>query len=242
MLTYNISGATPSQISCSWGGNLSSYARYYGQTADYKRENYYVHYNRNIWRFTIGSNGCVNTGHSSRIQTYSWQWSYGMDHHPSNELILYGSDWRGQRLTRVQMNPQRNGTFQIRNVGRYGQTASKTGNVRMYGPWGVTVDKTNNRVLSSSYYKQSVNAFDLDLNFDKEFGGSAGTRMTGAHEAIQSIVTDSSLTAGVNFGFGYWSWDNNGSGFRSWSGDITNGRATPCTSSCLLYTSDAADE
>ena len=138
MKTFNISGATPSEISCPFQGTLYAYARYYGQTADYKRENYYVHYNRNIWRFTIGSNGCVNTGHSSRIQTYSWQWSYGMDHHPSNELILYGSDWRGQRLTRVQMNPQRNGTFQIRNVGRYGQTASKTGNVRMYGPWGVT--------------------------------------------------------------------------------------------------------
>ena len=26
-------------------------------------------------------------------------------------------------------------------------------------------------------------------------------RMTGAHEAIKAIVTDSSLTAGVNFGF-----------------------------------------
>ena len=78
----------------------------------------------------------------------------------------------------------------------------------------LTVDKVNNRVLSTNYYKQSVQAFDLDLNFDKEFGGSAGTRMSGAHEAIQSIVTDSSLTAGVNFGFGYWSWDNNGSGFR----------------------------
>ena len=128
-----------------------------------------------------------------------------MDHHPSNELILYGSDWRNHRVTKVTLNTSRNGYTAIKNIGRYGRNASKTGNVRMYGPWGVTVDKTNNRVLSTSYYKQSVNAFDLDLNFDKEFGGSAGTRMTGAHEAIQSIVTDSSLTAGVNFGFGYWS-------------------------------------
>ena len=157
-----------------------------------------------------------------------------MDHHPSNELILYGSDWRNHRVTKVTLNTSRNGYTAIKNIGRYGRNASKTGNVRMYGPWGVTVDKTNNRVLSTSYYKQSVNAFDLDLNFDKEFGGSAGTRMTGAHEAIQSIVTDSSLTAGVNFGFGYWSWDNNGSGFRSWTGDITNGRATPCTSRACI--------
>ncbi len=234
MLTYNISGATPSQISCSWSGNLSSYARYYGQTADYKRENYYVHYSRYIYRYTIGSNGCINTNYSSRSYVGNWYYSYGMDHHPSNELILYGSDWRNHRVTKVTLNTSRNGYTAIKNIGRYGRNASKTGNVRMYGPWGVTVDKTNNRVLSTSYYKQSVNAFDLDLNFDKEFGGSAGTRMTGAHEAIQSIVTDSSLTAGVNFGFGYWSWDNNGSGFRSWSGDITNGRATPCTSRACI--------
>ena len=31
------------------------------------------------------------------------------------------------------------------------------------------------------------------------------TRMAGAHEAIKSIVTDSSLISSVNFGFGYWS-------------------------------------
>ena len=58
--------------------------------------------------------------------------------------------------------------------------------------------------------------------------------MTGAHEAIQSIVTDSSLSAGVNFGFGYWSWDNSGSGFRSWSGNITTGTASPCTSRACI--------
>ena len=31
--------------------------------------------------------------------------------------------------------------------------------------------------------------------------------MQGAHEAIQSLVTDSSLVSSVNFGFGYWSHD-----------------------------------
>ena len=52
--------------------------------------------------------------------------------------------------------------------------------------------------------------------------------MTGAHEAIKAIVTDSSLTAGVNFGFGYWSYSRR-AGFRSWSRSITTGRANPCT-------------
>ena len=42
-------------------------------------------------------------------------------------------------------------------------------------------------------------------HFDKEFGGAPTTRMQAAHEAIKSIVTDASLTSGVDFGFGYWS-------------------------------------
>tara|TARA_A100001011_G_scaffold165319_1_gene174004 strand:+ start:1 stop:3171 length:3171 start_codon:yes stop_codon:yes gene_type:complete len=59
--------------------------------------------------------------------------------------------------------------------------------------------------------------------------------MTGAHEAIKAIVTDSSLTSGVNFGFGYWSssWSS-GVGFRSWSGNITTGKATPCDSRACI--------
>ena len=57
--------------------------------------------------------------------------------------------------------------------------------------------------------------------------------MSGAHEAIKAVVTDSSLTAGVNFGFGYWAWSGR-AGFKNWIGDITNGRAIPCTySDCI---------
>ena len=36
---------------------------------------------------------------------------------------------------------------------------------------------------------------------------AAQSRMSGAHQAIQSLVTDSSLVSSVNFGFGYWSHD-----------------------------------
>ena len=62
--------------------------------------------------------------------------------------------------------------------------------------------------------------------------------MAAAHKAIKAVVTDSNLTSGVNFGFGYWSssWSSKAwpPGFSSWSGDITTGRAKPCdTQNCL---------
>ena len=98
----------------------------------------------------------------------------------------------------------------------------------MYYPWGVSLDKTNNRVLSTTYIKMSVHVLDLNLGFLKEFGGSSSTRMDGAKEAIKAIVTDSSLTAGVNFGYAYWS--SGGAGFSNWFGNITTGRAIHCRS------------
>ena len=81
--------------------------------------------------------------------------------------------------------------------------------------------------MQTSYYGSSVTAFDLNLNFIKSLGAPPKTRMQGAHEAIKAIVTDSSLTAGVNFGFAYWSsggwwwWGSSSSyGFTNWTGDI----------------------
>ena len=96
----------------------------------------------------------------------------------------------------------------------------------MYYTRNIDIDATNNRIAVAEYYKRTVQIFDLNLGFIKEFGSSqSSTRMSGAHEAIKAIVTDSSLTSGVDFGFGYWA--SGSSGFRSWSGNITTGTASP---------------
>jgi len=74
---------------------------------------------------------------------------------------------------------------------------------------------------------------DYDMQYIKELGGGQNkTRMTGAVEAIQAIVTDSGLTSHVDFGFGVWS--ESGASFTGWSGHITNGTAVPChNKNCL---------
>jgi len=155
-----------------------------------------------------------------------------MDSHPSDDSILYLNSYYGHRINKYTLNSSKNAFSSVSAVGRCCTGTSTASNVRMYYPWGLSVDKTNNRVVSASYYKGSATVVDLNLGFLKEFGGSAGTRMTGAHEAIKAIVTDSSLTGGVNFGFAYWA--SGSAGFRSWSGNITTGRANPCTSqNCL---------
>tara|TARA_B100001057_G_scaffold200015_1_gene200707 strand:- start:2427 stop:6530 length:4104 start_codon:yes stop_codon:yes gene_type:complete len=218
-------------INCDYSYHYSIRSSW-ASTLDASGSNFYTYYNRNMFRFTVDSNGCVNVRNSvSTIRYNRLYYSYGLASHPTDDSIFYMSTWSRNQLCRLTLNASKNGGSS-NCVGRYGRNKATASNIQMYYPRTISVDSTNNRIILGQYYKNSIQAFDFNLGFLKEFGGSAGTRMTGAHEAIKAIVTDSSLTAGVNFGFAYWS--SGGAGFRSWSGNITTGMATPCSSRACL--------
>ena len=67
----------------------------------------------------------------------------------------------------------------------------------------VTIDQISKYLIEANLnLYESVKIFILlDFTFIKNFGGAPTTRMQAAQAAIKSLVTDSSLTAGVNFGF-----------------------------------------
>ena len=224
--------STNTNINCSWSGNLSGVTRYGSMAVDASGNNFYsINYNR-MYRFTINqSTRCPNTNWSAQ---WSWGGSYafGMDNHPSDDSIFYLNNYYAHRTEKITINSSKNNIQSRTFAGRCCTGKSTSTNIRMYYPWGVSVDKTNNRVISTTYVKMSVHVLDLNLGFLKEFGGSSGTRMDGAKEAIKAIVTDSSLTAGVNFGYAYWS--SGGAGFSNWYGNITTGRAIPCSSRACL--------
>ncbi len=52
--------------------------------------------------------------------------------------------------------------------------------------------------------EDQFNSTDKDTAWQAQYGGGKTTRFTGAIEAIEAIVSDSSLQAGANFGFGHW--------------------------------------
>ena len=141
-----------------------------------------------------------------------------IDTHPTDSDILF---WSGARNNMITYNW---GTNSFSTAGTFGRGASTNSRIQLYYVQGLHVDYANNKIYLSQFYKHGTTILNLDGSFDKEFAASNRTRMTGAHEAIKAIVTDSSLTAGVNYGFGYWSYSRR-AGFRSWSGDITTGRA-----------------
>ena len=63
---------------------------------------------------------------------------------------------------------------------------------------GSRLGSKNNRLIAADLNKGSVQIFNSSGTWQKNFGGAPTTRMQAAQAAIKSIVTDASLTSGVN--------------------------------------------
>ena len=145
-------------------------------------------------------------------------------------------------------------------VGRYGNFNPSTYNptsksaIRFNSLRDIKIDHALNRIFVADAGLRMVQTFDLDMNYHDHSGySSRQSRMAGAHEAIQSLVTDSSLVSSVNFGFGYWSHDTGNYiywGYRKYNSSYVRCRTLVGNpswlttrhwlvryNSCLLYTS-----
>ena len=127
-----------------------------------------------------------------------------MDAHPSNANIFYLVNRMGNRIIKVTLNSTSSFSKNA-IVGRRGglsgsyAPASSSGVVFNY-PEDIRIDTALNRIFVADTGNSAIQSFDLDLNFHDMSGYSTrSNRMKGAHEAIKSIVTDSSLISSVNF-------------------------------------------
>ena len=176
--TRNLS--TNTNINC--GSGYDTHIRYslHG-THDASGSNFYVHRYRYLYRYTVDNNGCISKSRASSIYRNQWRYGWGMSAHPTDDNILYGTSYYEHGLYKVTLNAAKTSATYSK-VGRCCSGKSTTSNVRMRYPRGTFVDSSNNRVLVADYYKNSIQAFDLNLGFLKEFGGSSGTRMTRSEE------------------------------------------------------------
>ena len=223
------------------GGNQWKYSRSMAGSGNYL----YAHYRRYMYRGTLtsansGRNMCPANFKEYRTYSFGW-WSYGMAAHPTNPNELYIMGRNNNKLYKATINSNGTGHTVNWTKGRYGwNKVSTASNTYFYYPEGVHYDENNDRLIVAGYYARKIQVFENDGTFIKQYGGATIlTRMQAAHKALKAIVNDSNLTSGVNFGFGYWSnyWSARyrPTGFKSWSGDITTGKATPCdTQNCLL--------
>ena len=232
---YNISG-TPTRV---YSTNDYNLRLSYGVTIDASGNNLYYHNRYYIYKRSI--NNSRSLGNETRLSGPRYDWTaYGLEAHPTDNNVLYYSSWGRHSIKKFTLNSSKTSYTENASRGRCCTGTSNASRQYIYYGRGLGLDSTNNRLAIGSYYGSQVHAFDFNLTYLKSFGASPKSRMDGAHEAIKAIVTDSSLTAGVNFGFAYWSsggwwwWGGGGYGFSSWSGNITTGRASPCTSSNCL--------
>ena len=130
--------------------------------------------------------------------------------HPTDENQFFLTDSIYHNLTKISVSGT---TITIdASVGRsgsinanYNPTTNQNG-IRFRNPYHIAIESSSSRIYVADERNRAVQSFDYNLNFKHDTGTSTSmSRMRGAQEAIQSIVTDSSLISSVNFGYGLWS-------------------------------------
>jgi len=132
-------------------------------------------------------------------------------------------------------------------------------NVNFYKPHALFVTSTkvwvsDLKATIQGFNENDFTAASINTSWQNEYGGGKGTRYEGAKKAIVTVVSDSALTSGANFGYGHWNSGESGGGkrsvrggwqcharlsdcnyYRGWVGDHPEGKSSLCNSdSCLL--------
>jgi len=181
-------------------------------------------------KFTLsGSTACPTmTANATYTFNYDYDLRYSevIEAHPSNANIFYLLNRMGNRILKYTFNSTTSYTKNT-SVGRRGSLSASyaptsASQVRFNYPADFRIDTALNRIFVADTDNSAIQSFDLDLDFHDMSGYSTrSTRMAGAHEAIKSIVTDSSLISSVNFGFGYWSSSYTRIYYSRWSSSRT---------------------
>jgi type IV pilus assembly protein PilY1 len=162
-----------------------------------------------------------------------WENNVGLRMDPDNDNVIFIQASWTSKMAKATLNSSKNGFTYDWDIGRFGMNKSTPTNVQFGFPWGLGIDPLNKRLLSAGWYSGFGQVFDYDGNFIKSTEPSV-TRMEGAAGAIKSVVSDTSLSNDIDFGFGYWSWKGwNGdieARVSGWNGTVETGEAIPCNS------------
>lgn len=194
----------------------------------------YFYRSNRVYRSTLSTGGSRCPGNSTVNFRYKEGSYVGLQANPSDSTELWTLTWSNSRMKKLTVNSAGNGYTQNFSKGRRSMSASTASATNFYYPWGLGWDATNNRVIAADLNKGTVQIFDTNGTWVKNFGGAPTTRMQAAHAAIKSLVTDASLTSGVDYGFAYWA--HGSAGFTKWNGNhkTGTGSATPCNNyNCL---------
>jgi type IV pilus assembly protein PilY1 len=195
-------------------------------------------YHNSIYKFPLNGMSCPNNWHSYMVDlTDKMQLDNltSMVAHPTVDKIIYLL--RNNRIYKTTLGDRNSTTSQytgrsgLKNPLYYNPVDGST--VYFDSAREIKIDPVLKRIFvsdNSDTFKK-VETYDLDLKYLNSSGwrkSSGVNRMSGAMEAIKSLVTDSSLVSSVNFGFGYWA---SYGGYR-YTSDPRYGDVLPNTKPC----------
>ena len=225
-------------------------------TVDSDMENLYAHHRNTstgvekIYRFALTSDGTnfCNSSNSVASSFFGFQGNlkaiFGqilMDRNDDNKMYIV--NWLQSTVSKVTLNADRSDIASWDwTIGSRGTSKSTTSDIRFWFPYGIAQSNgafgefsAGALIGTAGLNKSYGQFFNTSGNF-KDQTNTPKSRMDGAKLAIKSIVADTSLTAGINFGYGHWSYRAmwNGSSWvaapariNSWSGTLETGRGFP---------------
>jgi|TARA_Y100000031_G_scaffold22409_1_gene23360 type IV pilus assembly protein PilY1 len=159
--------------------------------------------------------------------------TYGLATDPKNSDILFASGSYSHKVCKMKTNSTRSNIInsETKIIGIENSTnPSTSSDIYFKDPRYLAWDYKNDKLLVTNKERLEITMLSRNLDFERSFGFGGVSRLEGAKIAIQSVVNDSVLTEGANFGFGLWSSRN--SGFDDWDTDVN--KANPCTKeNCL---------
>ncbi len=164
-----------------------------GTVTDTSGSGYDVHYNKNRVDFT-------------KVEAIALD--------PDDDSTIYVTDFGDHNVKKFTIGEGDDALTLVKEKGEHGtKNVSEDSNVVFRKPVGIAIGTVNkssagNNVLYVGDRKPTIEVLDRgtdDLTWEKEMGGPSITRLTGAINAIKTVLNDSTLTSGAHFGYGYWS-------------------------------------
>ncbi|MDA7750429.1 PilC/PilY family type IV pilus protein [Candidatus Pelagibacter sp.] len=222
--TKNLTTGDTSTCGSDYGGNLGNVIeRGFDLTVDNSGGFIYYTFQGHIYGYALtktGDNYCPSDEGHDR---YYSQGSSNISHRkaeaiqvsPDSDSIMYVASSNKNVVQKVSLTGDRTLTS-VTLAGRDSEaenTASagalSAAEVNLKGPKALFVTSTkvwvsDKKATIQEFDENKFTVANIDTSWQAEYGGKKETRFEGAKRAIKAVVSDSSLTAGANFGYGFW--------------------------------------
>ena len=204
-------------------------------TADSNNDYLYVANSNDskIWSFRV-TNGCVSETKTAAFVNPCGE-SHGLVTDPNDATILYSAGTYTHEICKIKVSNGNIVSLIDKNGIADAFEPSVPGKLYLMEPRSISFNQTDELIVTNRGRLEVV-ILNKNLEFQRLFGLSGVSKLRGAVEAIKSVVSDSALTEGAQFGLGLWSHHSTAR-YTGWN--TLRDQGIPCdTKNCLVVKID----